>query len=168
MRTARGLASSGVRWNDEFGFESGNDTAHAIAHGRALGMTAQTENSAQRHDAAIKLEFARMRSTYEQTMMSWIRTSTSLIAFGFSIYKFFQIEAPASPTKDHLIGPREFAFILVVIGTGSLLMATFEYRRNIKMLGEYYRESTRSLSVLLAGLISVLGTLALIAMILRE
>lgn len=56
----------------------------------------------------------------------------------------------------------------MVIGTVSLVMATFEYRRNIRMLGEYYRESTRSLSVLLAGLISVLRTLALIAMIFRE
>jgi uncharacterized membrane protein YidH (DUF202 family) len=25
-------------------------------------------------------------------MMSWIRTATSLITFGFSIYKFFQLE----------------------------------------------------------------------------
>ncbi len=42
--------------------------------------------------------------------MSWIRTATSLITFGFSIYKFFQIEAPDSEKQQNcLIGPREFA-----------------------------------------------------------
>jgi len=56
--------------------------------------------------------------------MSWIRTATSLITFGFSIYKFFQIEAPASAQQNRLIGPREFALALVCIGLVSLLLAT--------------------------------------------
>ena len=36
-------------------------------------------------DTATELNFARTRNSYEQTMMSWIRTATSLITFGFSI-----------------------------------------------------------------------------------
>jgi uncharacterized membrane protein YidH (DUF202 family) len=29
-------------------------------------------------------------------MMAWIRRATSLITFGFGIYKFFQLEVPSS------------------------------------------------------------------------
>jgi len=44
-------------------------------------------------DAATERDFARTRNSYERTTMSWIRTATSLITFGFTIYKFFQLEA---------------------------------------------------------------------------
>lgn len=32
----------------------------------------------------------RTRLAYERTLMAWIRSSISLIGFGFPIYKFFQ------------------------------------------------------------------------------
>ena len=67
-------------------------------------------------------------------MMAWIRTATSLISFGFSIYKFFQLEAPRRAEQAYLIGPREFAIILVSIGLLSLLMATIQYRQQIRNL----------------------------------
>jgi putative membrane protein len=67
-------------------------------------------------------------------MMAWIRTATSLISFGFSIYKFFQLEPPRRAEHAHLIGPREFAIILVSIGLLSLLMATIQYRQQIRNL----------------------------------
>lgn len=31
----------------------------------------------------------RTRLAYERTLMAWVRTSTSLIAFGFTIYQLF-------------------------------------------------------------------------------
>src|SRR5580704_15673811 len=83
-------------------------------------------------DTATELNFARTRNSYEQTMMSWIRTATSLITFGFSIYKFFQIEGPAAHTvRNYLIGPHEFSLMLVSIGMISLVLSTFDYRRSI-------------------------------------
>jgi hypothetical protein len=48
--------------------------------------------------------------------------SDSLITFGFSVYKFFQLEAPGRQRQNRLIGPREFAFMLVSIGLISLLL----------------------------------------------
>ena len=101
-------------------------------------------------------------------MMSWIRTATSLITFGFSIYKFFQIEAPSERQQNYLIGPRGFALALVSIGLFSLLLATLENRQKIQTLGAQYAGKQRSLSVLVAALISLLGVLALLAMIFRE
>src|ERR1700745_4225641 len=89
-------------------------------------------------DASTQLAFARTRAAYERTMMSWIRTATSLITFGFSIYKFFQLEGLTHTRENHVIGPRQFALILVSIGLSSLLLATLEHRRNIRALGAEY------------------------------
>jgi putative membrane protein len=132
-------------------------------------MVQQTVHKASPLDTSTELAFDRTRAAYERTMMSWIRTSTSLITFGFSIYKFFQLEGLGNPQQDRrLIGPRGFAFMLVIIGLVSLLLATIEHRQNIRALGAQYAGKRRSLAVLLAALISVLGILALLAMIFRQ
>ncbi len=119
-------------------------------------------------DRSTELAFERTRVSYERTMMSWIRTATSLITFGFTIYKFFQLEGVGRAQQGRLIGPREFAFVLVLIGLISLLLATIEHHRNIRALGAQYAGNQRSLAVLLAALISILGILALLAMIFRQ
>ena len=72
------------------------------------------EQSAPVFDRSTKLALDRTRASYERTMMSWIRTATSLITFGFTIYKFFQIEAPPERQRNYLIGPRGFAVALVL------------------------------------------------------
>ncbi|MGA8567441.1 MAG: DUF202 domain-containing protein [Candidatus Binataceae bacterium] len=131
-------------------------------------MAEQTPRSAPALDDSTRLAFERTRNSYENTMMSWIRTATSLITFGFSIYKFFQIEAPSEKQQNYLIGPREFALALVSIGLISLLLATLENRQNIRRLGAQHAGKQRSLSVLVAALIAILGLLALLAMIFRE
>ena len=43
-------------------------------------------------DRSVNLAADRTRLAYERTMMAWTRTATSLSTFGFTIYKFFQIE----------------------------------------------------------------------------
>ena len=131
-------------------------------------MTEQMSQRLPVPDDSTRLALERTRESYENTMMSWIRTATSLITFGFSIYKFFQIEAPNRPQQNRLIGPREFALALVSIGLFSLVLATLENRQKIRALDAQYAGKRRSLSVLVAALISILGVLALLAMIFRE
>lgn len=130
-------------------------------------MSEQNPNGAPSLDRSTELAFERTRAAYERTMMAWIRTATSLITFGFGIYKFFQIEAPR-PQQNRVIGPREFAFMLVCIGLLSLILATLEYHQNIQTLGAQYARNQRSLAVLVAALMSMVGLLALLAMILRQ
>lgn len=100
--------------------------------------------------------------------MSWVRTATSLITFGFSVYKFFQIEVPTNTNGHRLIGPREFALALVIIGLVSLVLATLEYRQNIRFLDAQFGDTRRSLAVIMAALISLLGILALVLMLFRQ
>ena len=118
-------------------------------------------------DLSTKLAFDRTWVAYERTMLAWVRTATSLITFGFSVYKFFEIVRQGSE-GNHLIGSRQFGLLLVSIGLASLVLATVEYRQNIRSLGAQYQGRPRSLAVIVAGLISILGILALLAMIFRQ
>lgn len=129
---------------------------------------AETEHSIPTVDTSTRLAFDRTRVAYERTMMAWIRTATSLITFGFAVYKFFQIDVSSSRAENRLIGPREFGLGLVIMGLVSLLLATIEHRQNIESLGPQYASNQRSLAVVLAALISVLGIVALIVMIFRQ
>jgi putative membrane protein len=130
-------------------------------------MTDQTEKSAE-PDVTTRLAFDRTRVAYDRTLMAWIRTATSLITFGFTIYKFFQIEMRGGQQDQRLIGPREFAISMVGAGLISLLLGTLEYRSNMQMLRKQCPALPRSRIFMLAALISTLGILALIAVILRQ
>jgi putative membrane protein len=131
-------------------------------------MAEETARSASVLDDSTRTAYETMRASNERIMMSWIGTATSLITFGFSIYKFFQIEAPANAERGRLIGPREFAFALVSIGLLSLLLATVEHRQAVRALEAQYGVRRRSLAGVVAVLISILGIFALFAMIFRE
>jgi putative membrane protein len=113
---------------------------------------------------------SRTRLAYERTPMAWVRTATSLITFGFTIYKFFQIELSKEGSKSgHVIGLREFALAMIVIGLVSLVMATLEHRRELQSLREQYSGvGPRSLARILAALISFLGIIALLAVVFRQ
>lgn len=125
-----------------------------------------SETEKPKPDLSTSLAIERTRVAYDRTMMSWIRTAFSLITFGFTIYKYFQIQRVAPPS-ERLIGPREFSLILISLGLFSLSVAVWQSRQNVLKLREYYPETQGSLANLLAGLIAILGFLALIAVILR-
>ena len=130
-------------------------------------MAEQVLPDAPVHDSATELAVARTLAAYERTMMSWIRTATSLITFGFTIYKFFQIEAPPhEPVR--LIGPRDFAAMLVSIGLVTLLLGILEYRYNIQALGGHHGGRQHSLAVITAALVFIVGVLGLLAVIFRQ
>ena len=117
-------------------------------------------------DRSTQLAFERTRVAYERTLMAWVRTATSLITFGFTIYKFFQFEFQGK-VQNGLVGPRAFAEILLVIGLVSLLLATLDYRQSIRTLGALYAGRQRSIAVWLAAMISLLGVFALLAIVFR-
>lgn len=130
-------------------------------------MADQTAHSAPVLDLSTKLAFDRTWVAYERTMLAWVRTATSLITFGFSVYKFFQIVREEGERTNYLIGARQFGLLLVIIGLASLALATLEYRQNIRMLAQY-EGRPRSLAVIVAALISFLGVVALSLMIFRQ
>ncbi len=119
-----------------------------------------------------RLALDRTRIAYERTLMAWVRTGTSLITFGFAVYKFFQIEIAgtvprAGLIKTTMIGPREFGLALISIGLLSLLIGTFEHGRDLRALHKEYPGMPFSGTRLIAVLIGTLGLLAFVAVVYR-
>jgi putative membrane protein len=131
-------------------------------------MANHTATSALELDTATKLAYDRTRLAYENTMMAWVRTATSLITFGFSVYKFFQIEQGGGGRVGRLLGPREFAILLIAVGLVSLLLGTVQHVQSMRQLRAHAPDLPRSLAALLGALISLLGILALLAVIFRQ
>lgn len=59
-------------------------------------------------------------------MLSWVRTATALISFGFSIQQFFRITR-AVAQGDQIVGPDEFGFAMIVVGLLALLLAALKH-----------------------------------------
>ena len=60
-------------------------------------------------------------------MLSWVRTATALISFGFSIQQFFRITRAGAPERDQIDGPDEFGFAMIVVGLLALLLAALKH-----------------------------------------
>ena len=123
----------------------------------------------QDSSTATKLSIERTRLSHERTLMSWIRTATSLISFGFTVYKFFEYlrESQSTPTSGP-IGPREFGGLMIGIGITSLILATIGHQRSMHSLrAEYGARIPYSLSTVVAGLIGTMGVILLIAVLFR-
>jgi putative membrane protein len=120
--------------------------------------------------AATKLAVDRTRLAYERTLMAWIRTATSLISFGFTVYKFFQYlrESEGAPPGGP-IGPREFGGLMIAIGITALVLATIDHRHSMRSLREEYGAIIvpRSLSTIVAALIGTLGVILLASVLFR-
>jgi len=121
---------------------------------------------------ATQLAVERTRLAYERTLMAWVRTATSLISFGFTIYKFFQFlheeNAGKMPHAEHLIGPRPFALLMILVGLGTLGLATLQHRQHMQMLRAQGASIPSSLAMGLALLVVVIGFLGLFVVLFRQ
>jgi len=119
---------------------------------------------------ATRLAAERTRLAHERTLMAWIRTATSLISFGFTIYKFFQFlhEQNESTHPERLFGSRDFALLMIIAGLVALVLATVQHRRDVKTLRTHYPDFPYSLATAIAILVAGLGFLGLLAVIFRQ
>jgi putative membrane protein len=119
-------------------------------------------------DTATRLAVERTRLAYERTLMAWVRTATSLISFGFTVYKLFQFDVSKQPVPANaVIGPRGFALMMISIGLVALVLSTIEHRRNMQAMRAEFGPIQYSTSAIVATLVSGLGVVALVAVILR-
>jgi len=103
----------------------------------------------------------------ERTLMAWIRTSTSLIAFGFTIFKFFQYLATSEQRHHPVVSPWIVGMLMIVIGLTALALAWFQHHREIQALQAEAGAMPFSIAGLMSGLIIFLGLVALVVVIWR-
>ena len=69
----------------------------------------------------------------DRTLMAWIRTSLSMLSFGFTIYKFLQSVGGQAPL-EHPESPRQVGLFLVGMGVAAIVLGTFGYWVTLKDL----------------------------------
>jgi putative membrane protein len=116
-----------------------------------------------------KLAFERTRLAHERTMMAWIRTSTALIAFGFGMYKLFELLPLTTGQKpaEHMISPRAFAFALAFLGNLCLLMAAIQHRVSLQAMRALGLKIPYSAAAVLAAFLALVGISVLLIVLLR-
>lgn len=112
-----------------------------------------------------ELALTRTHLAQERTMMAWIRTGTSLISFGFSIYKFAEI---LEGRGSRVLSPRIYGSAMILIGLSAIGMAAVEHRANRRALEQRGAKVPRSLATVIGWLVAVLGVLALGLVALRR
>src|SRR5262245_10065904 len=93
--------------------------------------------------SSSELALDRTLLAHDRTLMAWVRTATSLISFGFTIYKFFQYlrEQQGLEPDGRVLGPRRFAMLMISIGLLALLLATIQQLLLGKKLKRIYPEA---------------------------
>ncbi len=129
-------------------------------------LSAAVVNSSPSETTMLAID--RTRLAHDRTLMAWVRTAISLISFGFTIYKFFDYAQKETEPRQGLLGPREFALIMISIGIIALALATFQHRRDMVRMRAIHPQVPKSLATVLSGLISLLGVIALLAVIFRQ
>ena len=121
-------------------------------------------------DLSTDLALQRTFMANERTLMAWIRTATSLISFGFTIYKFFEYLMETSNTGrlPGRFGPRRFGLGMITIGLAALALAIVDYRRTLGILEQEYGKKHPSLAGKLAAVIFIMGLFLLILVSLHE
>lgn len=103
----------------------------------------------------------RNRAAAERTLLAWIRTSLSLISFGFAIYKIIHTFA-AEGTQKH---PMTFllAVCFILLGTLTMISATIQHIQILKQLqleDDPYKPR-RPIAVYVSFALTAIGLIAL-------
>jgi inner membrane protein YidH len=86
--------------------------------------------------AESHFSWLRTRMSLERTLMSWVRTATALIGFGFTIVQFFErlhdMEGVAPALRPQM--PRYLGLGLILAGDLALVVAIWHYEQMIRYL----------------------------------
>jgi putative membrane protein len=101
-------------------------------------VSQSSESSIAALDASTDLAIDRTRRSYERTLLSWVRTATALITFGFSVQQFFRLARAGLPPSPGLISPHAFGLAMISIGLVALILATLQHRWDMAALQASY------------------------------
>jgi putative membrane protein len=112
-----------------------------------------------------RLAIDRTRMAAERSLMAWIRTALSMIAFGFTIYKFLQAMHAQSPVPVlRPDAPRNVGLLLVGIGTFAVAAACIQHWNYVRKLSPDHAFRW-DVAFIVAILIALLGILIFASMV---
>ncbi len=121
--------------------------------------------------------WVRTRLSLERTLMSWMRTATALIGFGFAIVQYLDRlqQVPGASSAYLPKAPQYLGLALIAAGVLGLLLSIWQYRWILRYLesgsfaaiagmkDEKMRSAASAIAVLLIGI----GLFAFFAVLLR-
>jgi putative membrane protein len=120
-------------------------------------------------DRNTQLALRRSFLAAERTLMAWIRTSISMIGFGFTLAKLFQSLADSNVLIRGPAGnvwtAEGVGMVLVSLGTFALVVAVFDHHRQLKQLRAAGLEARFSLTMAVASVLAILGLMALLSVL---
>jgi putative membrane protein len=123
------------------------------------------EDSAHNRPPVLPADLGEMRTIMaaDRTLMAWIRTSLSMLSFGFTIYKFLD----AMAEHDQLArsnSPQQVGMFLAGMGTAAMVLGTWSYWATLRDL-QRVEEFRLGRPVLIMALIMSMAGVALFASI---
>jgi len=101
----------------------------------------------------------------DRSLMAWIRTSLSMISFGFTIYKLLQGFAASGTHLDHVGSPRVMGLFLTGLGTLAMIFGTIEYWVRLQDLRRHRPFGLWRPSLIISLLMSLIGLFMFVAII---
>jgi putative membrane protein len=114
------------------------------------------------------LAYERTQLAHERTLMAWVRTATSMISFGFTMYKVFQEFSKEAERPDKIFTPRIVGILMISFALLGLLLAQIQHFIAVKELRKFYPKTRRSVAFLLSALIFVFGVALLLGALYRQ
>lgn len=104
----------------------------------------------------------------DRTLMSWTRTSLSLLSFGFTIYKvlegFQDIEGKFVVKSGT---PRDAGLFLAGMGTFAMVMGTIEYWQTLRVLNQQRIFARPRSPLIMALIMSLSGVLLFLSILVK-
>ena len=123
-------------------------------------MTREAEAKNTPDDIPLNLPVMNTLMAADRTLMSWTRTSLSLLSFGFTIYKIlegFQDAGGKFVVRTDV--PRNAGLFLTGMGTLAMVMGTIEYWQTLKVLHQQRIFGRPRSPLIMALIMSVAGIL---------
>jgi putative membrane protein len=123
-------------------------------------------------DPNTMLAMQRNLMASDRTLMAWIRTSLSLMGFGFTLAKVFQ-----SLAEEHVIvrGPagnvwtaEAVGMALLLLGVFALVAAIFDHHHDLKQLRAAGLVRRFSLPTAVASVLAIVGCMGLLSVTMRH
>ncbi len=133
-----------------------------------------TDENEVKPNLTNELAKERNRAAYDRTLMAWIRTAISLIAFGFAIaksYEFIEMDQMEKTGRfiDQIHAPLWFGMSFIVLGMVCILGGVIQHAKLVEQIrsDRFTYGEPRPLAKIVALLLLIIGIFALITIFQR-